>query len=202
MLPSSRTDKGGPMHRRLAGLLLATALLGLVGATGAGARPAVSPNACTVLKAAVRSEFPGAYSYVHFYPTLGARGQVFNCSASKGPFVDPWDPHGRKFTFGFLPPAAWGSAAAAHKFWLSEWNRSRGTKGKGVSVERLRGFGADDAFGVETAYQDPKPHTDTMIRWVKSGYEGGIEVSGPGQAGDLEDGQDLLRALMKGIPRS
>ena len=86
------------------------------------------------------------------------------------------DPHGMKFTFGFLPPAAWGTAAAAHKFWLAEWNRSRGTKGKGVSVERLRGFGADDAFGIETTYQDPKPHTDTTIRWVKGGYEGGVEV--------------------------
>jgi hypothetical protein len=190
------------MHPRLTGLLLLTALLGLVGTNGAGARPAGSPNACTVLKAAVRSEFPPAYLYVHFYPTRGARGQVFNCSASKGPFVDPWDPHGRKFTFGFLPPVAWGSAAAAHKFWLGEWNRSRGTKGKGVSVARLRGFGADDAFGIETTSQDPKPHTDTIIRWVKGGYEGGVEVSGPGQAGDLEDGQDLLRALMKGIPRS
>jgi hypothetical protein len=190
------------MHLRLLGLLLLTALLGLAAANAAGARQAGTPNACSVLKAAVRSEFPVPYHYVHWYPTRGALGQVFNCSASKGPFVDAWDPHGMKFTFGFLPPAAWGSAAAAHRFWLAEWNRSRGTKGKGVSVERLRSFGADDAFGIETTYQDPKPHTDTTIRWVKGGYEGGVEVSGPAQTGDLEDGQNLLKALMKGIPRS
>lgn len=187
------------MRLRLTTLVLSTALLGSLGAHGAAARQARSPNACTLLKAAVRSEFPAAFLSLRFHPTVGAIGQVFNCSASKG---SPGSAQFRLFTFGYLPPAAWGSAAAARKFWQKQWNQWRGKAGKDFSVERLRGFGADDAFGVEKRYQDPAPHTDTNITWVKGAYEGGIELAGPGLSGDLEDGQNLLKALMKGIPRT
>jgi hypothetical protein len=189
------------MRLMITTLALSAALIGSPGAGGAAARQTRSPNACTVLKAALVSEYGGAVKELRFYPTRGALGQVFNCSAKKGPFVDPWEHV--NFTFGFLPPAAWGSAAAAHRFWQATWNKWRGKTGKDLAVERLRGFGADDAFAVVTRYQDPKPHYNADVYWVKGGYEGELEFWSPGHSpsGALLPGL-LLKALMKGIPRS
>jgi hypothetical protein len=179
------------MRLPLAALTLA-ALLGAVRAQASPDRQPRSPDACALLKAAVRMEFPAGYVGLRFTPTGG-----FNCSASKG---SPGSADYRLFSFGYLPPAAWGSAVAAHKFWQARWNHWRGKSGKDFTVERLRNFGADDAFGVEQRSRDPAKHTDTNITWVKGAYEGGIELAGPGLSGDLDDGQTLLKTLMKGIP--
>jgi hypothetical protein len=182
------------MRLALTSLVLSAVWLGVFRAEAAPTSQALGPDACARLKAAIRSEFGLPVSALHFTPT-----GPFNCSASRG---SPGSPGYRLFTFGYLPPAASGSPAAAHKFWQSQWNQWRGKSGKDFTAERLRGFGADDAFGIEKRYQDPALHTDTNITWVKGAYEGGIELAGPGHSGDLEDAQDLLKALMKGIPRA
>jgi hypothetical protein len=178
-------------------ILLATLAAAVMGASGlqdAAARRAASPDACALLKAAVRTEFPSGFVGLRFEPT----GHP-NCSASKG---SPGDTSYRLFTFGYLPPQALGSYAAAHEYWRSQWNAWRGKTGSDLTVERLRGFGADDAFGVETRFTDPARHNDTDVYWVKGAYAGGIELAGPGLTGDLDDGQALLKQLMKGISRT
>ena len=63
----------------------------------------------------------------------------------------------------------------------------------------LRGTGADEAFGSEM--QSPGA-TSSRIAWRKGSYGGWLSVTGPGQAGDLEDASDLLKGLMRRIPRN
>ncbi|SRR6266536_2431764 len=176
-------------------VVLACVLAALT-AQAAAARPTRIPDACKLLKSALQHETVVWTSHLtHFVPT----GRL-SCNVTDGQQSGPG--HYWSASFGYLPPAAWASAAAPHKYWQSVWNHWRGKTGDGLTVARLRGFGADDAFGVEKTGQDPELHTDTWIEWVKGGYEGRLELVGEGQLGDLEDAEGLLKQLMRGIPRS
>jgi hypothetical protein len=181
------------MRLRLTALALCLcATLAGLGAQTARARDAAGPEACPLLKAALRGESAVWTSHLsHLAPTGGKRDRT-SCASSP----PPGPGHYWFVAFGFFTPSELGSAAAARKDWQTHWNAWRGRPG----VTRLRGFGADEAFAVENSSQDPTRHSDTRIFWLKGGYSGTLELEGPGDLGDVQDAEKLLKALMKGIP--
>ena len=177
------------MRVRLLTIAVCAALSGL-GAQAAVGQPAGEPDACKLLAAALRGEGFAYTSNLH----RDAGGYWAACHYSDGKRLDShWS-----LGFGLLPEP---SVAAAKKSWQVTWNAWRGKTGNDFTVERLRGFGADEAFGVENGLDDP-PRTDTLIWWCKGRYDGHLELRAPGQLGNLEDAQGLLKVLMRGIPGS
>jgi hypothetical protein len=179
------------MRIRLSMVAVCVAVTGLA-AEGALAGSAGRPAACKLLASALRKE---GGVFLH-HVRLDRGGNWTSCHYSDG---EPPGPGSHwSLSFSFIPEP---SAGAAVKLWQRIWSGWRGTTGEGLTVARLRGFGADNAFGYEKHDDDPA-QTDTEIFWQKGRYYGQLEVRGPGMLGDFEDAEGLLKALMPGIPRS
>lgn len=176
------------MNLRLATLVLLAALAG-ASATAAPARPAT--DACKLLKAALRGTIIGASAVNR------ARGSNrVNCEYEDNP-PGP-DRHWWAHLNGLLPER---SIATAKADWQRNWQGWKGTTGDGVSVFRLRGFGADDAFAVENLESNP-PSSNTLIWWRKGRHYGLLEIGGLGNLADVEEAEQMLKEIMPGVPRT
>ena len=181
------------MRLRIATLVvLSTTTLGALGAQTAAARQDKLPNACKLLTPVLRGTVLAAQAEKRVAPNWTT------CEYTDG--KDPGPEHQWWVSFGFVPER---SAAVARKSWLRTWNSWRGTAAKGRVVARLRGFGADDAFGVEMTdtSQDPASY-EALVFWRKGRWSGSLDLHAPAPVADLEEAQDMLKELMRGIPRS
>ena len=176
------------MRIRLLTIVVCAALTGL-GTSAAQGQQAGDPDSCKLLA----SSLQGGLFYKHLV-RLDPGGYWAACHYSDGKGLNSQWYEG----FGLLPEP---SVVAAKKSWQVKWNAWRGKTGNDFTVERLRGFGADDAFGVENRLTDP-PRTDTLIWWRKGHYDGQLELRAPGLVADLDDAAGILKVLMRGIPGS
>jgi hypothetical protein len=165
-------------------------LLGVLAAPGA-ASDATRPDACKMLRAALKGTVLGL--------RVGHRaaGSYWaNCEFDDGHEPGP-DRHWSAHFNGLIPQP---SVADAKRMWGQIWKGWKGTTGEGLSVARLRGYGADDAFGVESFGEDPRS-SNTMVWWRKGRYFGILEITGLGAVADFETAEDMLRQLMRGVAR-
>ena len=101
--------------------------------------------------------------------------------------------------FGFVP---YTSVAEAQANWQQSYSKWQGTNAQSASssssVSRLRSFGADDAFVVETKRTDPEPGArEAMVYWRKGRWVGTLQLRGPlsSNLGDAEDAQEIMRLI-------
>jgi hypothetical protein len=164
--------------------------LGALAAPGV-ARDAARPDACKMLRAALKSTVLGLH-----VGHRAAGSYWANCEYDDGHLPGP-DRHWSAHFNGLIPQP---SVAAAKSMWGTIWKGWKGTTGEGVSVSRLRGYGADDAFAVESFLEDPRS-SNTMVWWRKGRHVGVLEITGLGAVADVEQAEDMLKQLMRGVAR-
>jgi hypothetical protein len=101
--------------------------------------------------------------------------------------------------FGFVP---YTTVAEAEASWQQSYNKWLGTNVQSASststVSRLRGYGADDAFIVETTRTDPQPGArEAMVYWRKGRWVGTLQLRAPlsSNLGDVEDVQEIMKLI-------
>jgi hypothetical protein len=101
--------------------------------------------------------------------------------------------------FGFVP---YTTVAEAEASWQQSYNRWLGTNVQSASststASRLRGYGADEAFVVETKRTDPQPGArEAMVYWRKGRWVGTLQLRAPlsSNLGDVEDAQEIMRLI-------
>ena len=101
--------------------------------------------------------------------------------------------------FGFVP---YTTAAEAATNWQQSYSKWQGTNGQSASstssVSRLRGYGADDAFIVETKRTDPQPGArEAMVYWRKGRWVGTLQLRAPlsSNLGDVEDAEEIMKLI-------
>lgn len=107
----------------------------------------------------------------------------------------------RKFSmsFGFVP---YTSLTEAQQDWQKTYDKWLGHKGESASssssVSRLRGFGADDAFVVETTNRDPEPGSqDAFAYWRKGRWMGTLNLHAPKP--NIEADVGYVQAMLKAM---
>ena len=175
----------------------AIACVAIVAAPATGGVTA-RPDACKLLKAAVHG-----HTWEHRVRVDPGHDRM-HCSYSDGkpPAENQW-----LITLDVTPyPPFKPSVAQAREAWQKIFAAVRAAKGNGGTPVRLRGFGADDAFGVESTNETARsgPSSTAAVQWRKGFYLGEIHFTAPlsSHHGDLDDVEDLLRDVMRGMPRS
>lgn len=175
--------------------MIALVALLVVGSASAG-EGARRPTACAMLAAGV--EASSAFKYKTGPLALG--NNALSCTRTDGkPLTEvEW-----RASLSFYPyPPAKPSIAGAKQAWKQAYTASRR---KGEEPERLRGFGADDAYGYESERPTASPPVRTSgIFWRKGVYLGELLIGAPlsSNRGDLEDASDILKASLRLLPRS
>lgn len=99
--------------------------------------------------------------------------------------------------FGFVP---YTSIAEAQKSWQETYGKWQGKTSESASstssVSRLRGYGADDAFIVETTTSEPGSR-EAMVYWRKGRWVGTLQLRAPldSKSGGVEDAQFIMKEL-------
>lgn len=168
-----------------------TALLAASTGTAGEAR---RPTACAMLEAGLKGTVIGAR-------TKPARGNTkLSCTHTDG---KPLTESTWQASLSFYPyPPAKPSVSGARSAWNAIYAAVRK---KGEEPERLRGFGADDAFGYESEKPTalPGPLRTSAITWRKGTYLGELDLTAPlsSNLGDLDDGVIILKDALRLLPR-
>jgi hypothetical protein len=92
--------------------------------------------------------------------------------------------------------------AEAQASWQQSYSKWQGTNAQSASstssVSRLRDFGADDAFLVETKRTDPEPGArEAMVYWRKGRWVGTLQLRVPlsSNLGDADDAQEIMKSI-------
>lgn len=101
--------------------------------------------------------------------------------------------------FGFVP---YTTVAEAEASWQQSYSKWQGTNVQSASstssVSRLRFYGADDAFIVETKRTDPQPGArEAMVYWRKGRWVGTLQLRAPlsSNLGDVEDAEAIMKSI-------
>jgi len=101
--------------------------------------------------------------------------------------------------FGFVP---YTTVAEAEANWQQSYSKWQGTNAQSASstssVSRLRFYGADDAFIVETKRTDPQPGArEAMVYWRKGRWVGTLQLRAPlsSNLGDVEDAEAIMKSI-------
>jgi hypothetical protein len=101
--------------------------------------------------------------------------------------------------FGFVPHT---TAAEAEASWQQSYSKWQGTNVQSASstssVSRLRFYGADDAFIVETKRTDPQPGArEAMVYWRKGRWVGTLQLRArlTSNLGDVEDAEAIMKSI-------